>query len=122
MSELSEVAVVTLEVVVPSEAMPSRKIEEYAHYFGKLSLQASINSIEAYCETTPDKDVSRAWLLRDRAQLELLLGQSRHPQAHLHGALMRVSTEMWASMFMQKFVQDRPRRLQGVTQSEITTA
>lgn len=32
---------------------------------------------------------------------------------------MRASTEMWAHMFMQRYKELRPARLQGLTQAEI---
>lgn len=95
---------------------------EYQHYFGDIARQAAINGVMAYIEqsSTHDRDVATAWLLSDASALDLLLDKKSR-EAKLHGALMRVSTEMWAHVFMQRYREQRPVRLQGLVQSEIPT-
>lgn len=93
----------------------------YEHYFGSIALQQAINSIEAYTDKSDnfDRNIARAWLLDDRTQLDALLATREHAEAAQHAALMRVSTEMWAHIFMQKYTAHRPVRLRGLDQAEI---
>lgn len=103
-----------------SETSAFKQSPEYQHYFGDIARQASINGVMAYIEQSSmhDRDVATAWLLDDVKALDRLLDK-KHRQAKLHGALMRTSTEMWAHVFMQRYREQRPRRLQGLQQSEI---
>ena len=120
MSELPKNAVDT------SIQEPIEEPEDYRHYFGMLSRQASINALTAYVEGShsmekgDDRNVALAWLLDDARTLEKFAAVE-HREAKLHGALMRASTAMWGSMFMQRYSDMRPERLHGLTQSEIPT-
>lgn len=94
--------------------------EKYRHFFGELTRQAAINSVMAYIDdgSMHDRDIATAWLLHDDKALNQLLDE-KYRAAKLHGALMRASTEMWAHMFIQRYKELRPARLQGLTQAEI---
>ena len=121
MSELSETH-------VESQTQPDdEEPDDYRHYFGFISRQMSINGITAYVEGSrsmeepDDRNIAMVWLLDDVQAIDRLV-EVEHRDAKIHGALMRASTEMWAHMFMQPYREQRPVRLRGLDQSEISTA
>lgn len=89
--------------------MERRKIdleasEMYVQYFGELSQQAALNSIEAYTSGGPSVDIARAWLLQDREGLDRLTWRetvgAEESAKILNAALFSAAQELWNSRDM----------------------
>ena len=81
----------------------------YVTHFGELDHQAAINSITAYLDEQPAKQLALAWLLRDRSYLnETMSGISpMERRSRINDALTSIAKDLWALDAMQPYKDKR---------------
>ncbi|MDB5177275.1 MAG: hypothetical protein JWN75_943 [Candidatus Saccharibacteria bacterium] len=81
----------------------------YVRHFGVLSHQATINSISAYLDDGPDKQIALAWLLKDTSYLNQAMEGNSPAERHqrINGALTSVAKDLWKRDEMEPYQHER---------------